>query len=109
MSDQLIVIGQNIHRLRKALDLTQTELGDIAGISVRQLQKIERNEALPRLDTLLLLAKALKAHPASLLLSCDDLSDEATLMVSYKALPKLKQQVVRAVINGIASIDLKLD
>ncbi len=63
------IFGSRLKRLRKAAGLTQEELAEVAGISVRGLSDLERGViGAPRLETLALLAKALH-------LSMDDLSD----------------------------------
>ena len=45
-------IGKNIKFRRKALKITQTELSDLAGISINTLYKIERGQANPTLNIL---------------------------------------------------------
>lgn len=46
------MIGNSIKSRRKALRVTQSQLADLAGISVNTLYKIEREQANPTLDTL---------------------------------------------------------
>ena len=46
-------IGNNIKLRRKYLKVTQSQLGDLAGLSVNTLYKIERGQANPTIDTLI--------------------------------------------------------
>ena len=52
-------IGRAVRDRRKALRLTQRELGDYADLSVNSLYQIERGQANPTLETLLKLTEAL--------------------------------------------------
>ncbi len=46
------MLGKSIQSRRKALRVTQSQLADLAGISVNTLYKIERGQANPTLETL---------------------------------------------------------
>ncbi len=52
-------IGAEVHRLRKSLDLTMSELAAAAGVSAGMLSKIENGAISPSLGTLQALAHAL--------------------------------------------------
>jgi transcriptional regulator with XRE-family HTH domain len=54
-------------RLALGVDSTQANVARRARLSVRHLQKVEAGEVVPRLDTLLLLARALETDAQSLL------------------------------------------
>ena len=46
--------------------MTQEQLAKVAGISLRQLVRIERNEVEPRFSTILKLGEALSVNPSEL-------------------------------------------
>lgn len=55
-----VAIGQNIRYYRRAKRLSQRELGDLSGLGVMQISKLERGVANPKLETLLAVADALR-------------------------------------------------
>jgi len=59
-------IGQSVKRQRVRKFMTQEQLAKAAGISPRQLVRIERNEVEPRFSTILKLGKALGVNPSEL-------------------------------------------
>lgn len=71
----LQALAKAIRERREALGpaATQEEIAHKAGISVRQLQKIEGGHYSPRLQTLLTLARALKTNAQSLLDRAEEL------------------------------------
>jgi transcriptional regulator with XRE-family HTH domain len=60
-------LADNIHRLRRQLGLTQERVADLAGISIKTYQRIERGEVSPRVQTLLLIARALRTTGEALM------------------------------------------
>ncbi len=68
-------IGLEVRRLRKAIDLTVTELGAAAGISAGMLSKIENGSISPSLGTLDALAKALNVPITRLFAETDERQD----------------------------------
>lgn len=54
-----MLIGTSIKSRRKALRVTQSQLADLAGISVNTLYKIERGQANPTLEILTKIADTL--------------------------------------------------
>ncbi len=64
--------GRNVFRLRQEEGLTQEELAEKVGISVRYAQSIEAGEYWPALPTLLKLRKALGASWEDVFLGCGD-------------------------------------
>lgn len=52
-------IGNNIKLRRKQLKVTQSQLADLSGLSINTLYKIERGQANPTIDTLILIADVL--------------------------------------------------
>jgi transcriptional regulator with XRE-family HTH domain len=53
-----------LRRVRLIQGLTQQELADLAGISVNTIQRLERGEHVPRLDTAHRIAKAVGLEDA---------------------------------------------
>ncbi|PCJ96276.1 MAG: transcriptional regulator [Flavobacteriaceae bacterium] len=53
------MIGKSIKERRKMLRVTQTQLAELAGISVNTLYKIERGQTNPTLGTLTKIANVL--------------------------------------------------
>jgi transcriptional regulator with XRE-family HTH domain len=54
------MVGRRIAALRKSAGLTQAELGEAAGVSLRTILDYEKGKKVPRQSTLLKLAAALK-------------------------------------------------
>jgi transcriptional regulator with XRE-family HTH domain len=61
-----VKIGRTIREQRVRRFMTQEELARTAGISLRQLVRIEKNEVEPRFSTIRKLAKALSVEPSEL-------------------------------------------
>ena len=61
-----VKIGRRVREERVRRFMTQERLADVAGISPRQLTRIERNEVEPRFSTILKLAEALGVDPSEL-------------------------------------------
>jgi transcriptional regulator with XRE-family HTH domain len=59
--------GRNLRRQRRRADLSQEELGDLAGLNRVGIGKVERGEQLPRLDTILKVAAGVGASPCELM------------------------------------------
>jgi transcriptional regulator with XRE-family HTH domain len=59
-------IGRSVKQQRVRAFMTQEQLARAAGISPRQLVRIERNEVEPRFSTILKLGKALGVDPSKL-------------------------------------------
>ena len=65
-------VGRRIRRRRRALDITQEELASGAGIARSQVSLVEHGKVMPRLDTLILLARALDVAEVQLLAGIDE-------------------------------------
>jgi DNA-binding XRE family transcriptional regulator len=59
-------IGRSVKQQRIRAFMTQEQLAKVAGISPRQLVRIEKNEVEPRFSTILKLGKALGVDPSEL-------------------------------------------
>ena len=60
-----IVIGARLRALRVAAGMSQTNLGDVLGVSFQQIQKYEKGKDRIAASTLQVLAAALGVHPGS--------------------------------------------
>lgn len=60
---QIKQFGRNIAAIRKDQKMTQEQLADATGMAVRSIQNLELGERWPRLETLLMVSRALKAAP----------------------------------------------
>ena len=61
------IVAQNLHTSRLQQKLTQEEVARSAGMSVSYISMLERGERSPPLETLEVLAKALRVSPLELL------------------------------------------
>ena len=61
-----VKIGRSVREQRVRRFMTQEQFAQAAGISSRQLVRIERNEVEPRFSTILKLAKAFGMEPSEL-------------------------------------------
>ena len=52
MTTSIIIFQNNVKYLRQKLNLTQNELADLSGVSVREIGKIERGVVNPSLSTI---------------------------------------------------------
>jgi DNA-binding XRE family transcriptional regulator len=59
-------IGRSVKQQRVRAFMTQEQLAKAAGISPRQLVRIERNQVEPRFSTILKLGKTLGVDPSEL-------------------------------------------
>lgn len=59
--------GANLRNERKQADLSQEELGFLAGLHRTEIDLLERGARVPRIDTLLKLTRALKTPPGRLI------------------------------------------
>ena len=62
----IVKIGRSVKQQRVKAFMIQEQLAKVAGISLRQLVRIERNEVEPRFSTILKLGKALSVDPSEL-------------------------------------------
>ena len=60
-------VGRSVKRQRVRAFMTQEQLARAAGISLRQLVRIEKNEVEPRFSTILKLGNALGVDPSELI------------------------------------------
>lgn len=62
-----VAIGAAIRRRREALNITQAQLADAAGVTFQQIQKYERGSNRVAAARLMQIADKLRCHPADLL------------------------------------------
>jgi len=63
-----MAIGNRIKEYRTKAKLTQAKLAEFAGIDTNNLSRIERGQAVPKLETILNISNALHITPNDLLL-----------------------------------------
>jgi len=56
------ILGDLIRKTRKDRNLTQEELGKLIGVQKAQISKLERNASNMRIETIIRIFDALKAH-----------------------------------------------
>lgn len=64
-----VALGHRIADLRQQAGLSQEELGNLAGMDRRSIQRYESGQRDPRYSDLLLIAHALRVHVTDLLVS----------------------------------------
>ena len=69
MADYRRILGDNVRAARKALDVSQEDLGLETGIDRTYISGIERGLRNPSLDVIVRIARRLKTTPATLLAS----------------------------------------
>ena len=63
----LAALGREIRRYRKAKDLSQEQLAELAGVSRNYVGFLERGERNPSIQAVAKMARALGVRPAALL------------------------------------------
>ncbi len=84
-----MALSKNLQQIRKDKGLKQEELAELAGVSLTQISKIERDEADPRVSTVEKLAKALECSTSKLLFNEDGESLDGLLKRSFEQIKKL--------------------
>jgi transcriptional regulator with XRE-family HTH domain len=69
--DTPYLLAANVHRIRKALGMSQEALASALGVTQPRIAQIERGDANLRIGTLARLAVALRCDPRDLLLAPD--------------------------------------
>lgn len=70
MEQQFIEMGNRIRMRRKALNMKQSELAELLGISNNHMSSIENGKQKPSLDAFIKLCECLDVTPNHLLLGC---------------------------------------
>lgn len=83
--------GQRLKVLRKALGLSQIELGEALRINASAISQMETNRINPSLDTLMLLSKTFKVNLHWLLTGKGQMFEEAVSTTMYKTNNRLEQ------------------
>ena len=89
----LVTIGERIREIRKSLNLTQKQLGELSGIAEPTIRRYELGKLNPKRETIAKIAKALDVHPVEL---SGDLFKEALL----EALKGSKVYILREKLNN---------
>lgn len=99
--DTQIRLGQRIRELRIRQGYSLRELGEIAGVHFSQVQKIEKGNANPKLDTICLIADALGTSVVGLL---DDRDSPRPEIMDVLALLREKPKIQVEKANEVLSI-----
>ncbi len=83
--------GQRLKVLRKAMGLSQIELGEALRINASAISQMETNRINPSLDTLMLLSKTFKVNLHWLLTGKGQMFEEAVSTTMYKTNNRLEQ------------------
>ncbi len=78
----LISLSDSIKRRRKELKLSQTYVGDLAGVSLNTISKIERGEANPTMDIIEKIADVLGLELKLKIKSINNRNDEGSKDIS---------------------------
>ncbi len=96
-----MALGENLSRLRRDKGWNQEKLANLAGISLGQVSKIERNKDKPKLDTIYSLINALECTPNALLNDVTETSTNGRLEMALERLVELPEDEREALINII--------
>lgn len=87
-----VAIGDNLKRLRRDRNWTQSDLADASGVMPGQLSKIELNKADPKLQTIYSIINALECSPNALLSDVDDLNLDGRMAMALERAQQLPDQ-----------------
>lgn len=94
------IIGGNIHRLRKARNLSQEEFAEKAGLMQPKLSRIERGQVTISFKTLERLAASLHVSPWELLLPPEEGQDIREKLAAVQKLPANKREALTLMLNA---------
>lgn len=97
-----ISIGARIQQRRKLLNITQSTISEITGISTGNLSGIEKGRSLPSASALIALSHALNCSIDWILTGTSSISENSSLIESFNKLSSDDQEEILAI------IDLKL-
>ena len=97
-----IQVGANIRSRRRALRISQQELGDATGLTFQQIQKYENGANRVSASTLFDIAKRLNCLVTDLYAGCDGPEDEA---VTTEAASPAKATAPRTWIDSARAVD----
>lgn len=78
-------VGKKIREYRKALNLTQTKLGEIIGINQRQVTLIENGHSIPKLPTMVKMANLFRCSVKDFF-NGDSLAENTSIKHAIKSL-----------------------
>lgn len=91
-------------QLRKAADLTQQALADMASIHVNQIRRYEAGSAQPTLDALIRLAKVLHVSLDGLVFDDHERGPSDDLALQFEAvsgMPEEERRIIKALLDGM--------
>lgn len=99
-----IQVGANIRSRRRALRISQQELGDATGLTFQQIQKYENGANRVSASTLFDIAKRLNCLVTDLYAGCDAPDDEA-VTTEAATQPQATANVARTWIDSARAVD----
>jgi transcriptional regulator with XRE-family HTH domain len=97
-------IGARIQKFRKAIDLTQAEAAEKAGIDTIYLSQIERGQKLMSIDALYRIAAVLKVSPGAILDGGEVAEDDPLLKEVRAVLAKWNVKQQKAVLKALRAL-----
>ncbi len=97
-------IGQNISKRRRELGITQEKLAEMVNLSASYIGAVERGAKLPKLDTFIRIANALKISSDSLLSDVLGVSNEIAASELSKKIEHLSQFEQRRILNVVQTM-----
>lgn len=95
-------LGKRVRLAREARQLTQEQLGQLAGISQKAVAKIELDkQGPPKRKTLMGLAKALQVPPSWIEYGSDRFEANETIYESARLLSDLPPEIQRSILEQI--------
>lgn len=94
VGDTLASVGERIRILRQKRNLTQEQLGELAGLNPNYVGQVERNQRTPSIGAIRALAEALGVDPGFLLLSPDKPASFISNLMAYVALATPEQMAL---------------
>lgn len=106
-------VGAQVRQFRRQRGMTQTELGDILGLTFQQIQKYERGTNRISASKLAMLAEALNVHVGAFFEDCENgqhdnkssdvAEDVRALVASFDAMPDKLQKDFLRMVQSIAT------
>ena len=96
--------GERLRRLRKKSGLTQEQLAESVGVSLKTVQRWEFNERQPRMEEIKALAKALGVSEADLLNEPPPVHKPGEWVISFKTVARFDDKEVIDLTGNISPV-----
>ena len=104
--ERFLTIGNRLRKIRKARNLTQEQLSDCSGVSIRHIAKIENGQINPSFEVLSALVQTLGVTYDALLLDPTTEQEDADiqeLIGLYRACPEDKRHWIMSAVHFVAN------